>query len=172
MVDENRDSVLINSVTGAANWLMGHFGGREQSFEQFRRYSELPDSYFPAIYAKNSDFTPRFMVDIMAWLLEHSDSYPKTLDCLYRSPLRDDLASLGERYDIAQKYGDFTEGIIHVHHMAAIIDTPTPIVVVVMTDWMYLYRPIMNAIATMFAEYALELDQQLAADSTDAVGLG
>ena len=103
------------------------------------------------------------MTDVMAWLYNHCDDYAKTLDSLYRSPLREDLASVGETYTIAQKYGDYSNQNVDVHHVAALIDTPTPIVVVVMTERMPKHRSVMNAIATMLAEYSIELDQQTAA---------
>ena len=162
-VDANRDRVLINSVTSTARQMMGHFGSYEECREQYRRYSELPDDYFPDLFRNYSFFSARFMVDVMSYLQENSERYPKILDSLYRSPLRQDLESVGESYGVAQKYGDYTEQY-GVHHMAAIIDTPTPIVVVVMTENSPRHRLFMNAVATMLAEYSLELDQQLAAD--------
>jgi len=161
-VDSLRDRVLINSVTSTAKQLMGHFGSYEECREQYRRYSSLPDDYFPDQFWDYSFFSARFMTDVMAFLLDNSDSYPKILDSLYRSPLRQDLASVGEKYNVAQKYGDYTEQY-GVHHMAAIIDTPTPIAVVVMTSNVAKHRLMMNAIATMLAEYSIELDQQTAA---------
>lgn len=162
-VDASRDRVLINSVTSTAKQLMGHFGSYEECREEYRRYSKLPEDYYPDSFWKNSNFSSRFMTDVMAWLLDHRDSYPKIFDSLYRSPLRQDLASLGETYTIAQKYGDYDDQYVAVHHMAAIIDTPTPIAVVVMTSNVAKHRPMMNAISTMLAEYSIELDQQTAA---------
>ena len=162
-VDSLRDRVLINSVTSTAKQLMGHFGSYEECREEYRRYSSLPEDYYPDSFWKNSNFSSRFMTDVMAWLLDHRDSYPKIFDSLYRSPLRQDLASLGETYTIAQKYGDYDDQYVAVHHMAAIIDTPTPIAVVVMTSNVAKHRLMMNAIATMLAEYSIELDQQTAA---------
>ena len=163
-VDSLRDRVLINSVTSTAKQLMGHFGSAEDCREAYRRYSSLPDDYYPDIFRLSSYFSARFMTDVMASLLDHSDNYPKILDSLYRSPLREDLASVGENYQVAQKYGDYTDERVDVHHLAAIIDTPTPIAVVVMTDKLAKHRLLMNAISTMLADYSIELDQQYAAD--------
>lgn len=165
-VDTYRDRVLINSVTGPAKWLMGYFGSYQECREEYRRYSELPDDYFPDTFAMNSYFSARFMVDVMAWLLEHADRYPKTLDSLYRSPVRQDLTTVGEHYKVAQKYGDFADEYVNVHHMAAIIDTPTPIVVVVMTSGSRKHRLFMNEVSAMLADYSLELDRQTAADKS------
>lgn len=165
-VEAYRDAVLINSITSTALNLMRHFGSYEDSRREYRRYSTLPDDYFPDHFYYSSNFTARFMIDVMAWLVDHSDDYDKVLDSLYRSPLREDLASVGESYPVAQKYGDFFNQKVNVHHVAAVIGTPTPIAVVVMTQWVPVsrHRQVMNAIATMLAEYSLELDQQLAAD--------
>ena len=163
-VEYYRDRILINSVTEPAKWLMGHFGSYQKCREEYRRYSELPDDYFPDSFSVNSYFSARFMVDVMAWLLEHGDKYPKILDCLYRSPVRQDLTTVAEHYKVAQKYGDYADDFVNVHHMAAIIDTPTPIAVVVMTSGSRKHRMFMNEVSSMLADYSLELDQQLASD--------
>lgn len=163
-VEYYRDRVLINSVTQPAKWLMGHFGSYQDCREEYRRYSDLPDDYFPDSFRKNSYFSARFMVDVMACLLNNGDSYPKTLDSLYRSPLRQDLATVGEHYAVAQKYGDYADEYVNVHHMAAIIDTPTPIIVVVMTENTGKHRRFMDEVSAMLADYSITLDQQLASD--------
>ena len=164
VLDACRDRVLINSVNSTAQSLMGHFGSREECRKAYRTVSTLPEDYYQTCFYRQSYFTARFMTDVMTWLYNHSEEYAKTLDSLYRSPLREDLASVGENYAIAQKYGDYNNQNVDVHNVAAIIDTPTPIVVVVMTEWMPKHRSVMNAIATMLTDYALQLDEQLAAD--------
>lgn len=163
-LDAYRDRVLINSVNSTAHLLMDHFASREECRKAYRSVSTLPEDYYQDCFYRQSYFTARFMTDVMAWLYNHSEEYAKTLDSLYRSPLRADLASVGENYTIAQKYGDYTNQNVDVHHVAAIIDTPTPIVVVVMTEWMPKHRSVMNAIATMLTDYALQLDEQLVSD--------
>ena len=165
LLDADRDRVLINSVNSTAHSLMEHFGSREECRKAYRSVSTLPEDYYQPCFYLQSYFTARFMTDVMAWLYNYRDDYAKTLDSLYRSPLREDLASVGESYAIAHKYGDYNNEKVDVHHVAAIIDTPTPIVVVVMTEWMPKHRSVMNAIATMLTDYALELDEQLASDN-------
>lgn len=164
LLDADRDRVLINSVNSTAHSLMGHFDSPEDCRKAYCSVSTLPEDYYQPCFYRQSYFTARFMTDVMAWLYNHCDDYAKTLDSLYRSPLREDLASVGETYTIAQKYGDYSNQKVDVHHVAAIIDTPTPIVVVVMTEWMPKHRSVMNAIATMLTGYALELDEQLTSD--------
>ena len=48
--------------------------------------------------------------------------------------------------------------------MAAIIDTPTPIIVVVMTENTGNHRRFMDEVSAMLADYSITLDQQLASD--------
>ena len=71
--------------------------------------------------------------------------------------------SLKGRFDVAQKYGSYEEPNGNKNdHIAAIVYTPTPIIVTVMTRNVGDYQTRMAEIGEYLADYALELDAKAA----------
>jgi hypothetical protein len=65
-------------------------------------------------------------------------------------------------YGVAQKYGLFEQTHIGLdnHHCAAIIDTPTPIIVVVMTRNIDEFQARIADVGAYLADYSLRLDEK------------
>ena len=101
-----------------------------------------------------NDFSPRFMLNTLKTLYEEPERFPRILDYMKEACPGDYFRSiLGERYPIAQKYGQM-DGVLHT---AGIIYTPTPIILVVMCDHMYGQREAIERLAEAMADYSLNM---------------
>ena len=129
------------------------------------RFTDLPEDYFDEDFFVNSYYTARYMTQIMRTLCEGGEEqFPHVIE--YLLPAQPDgylNLSLKGRYDVAQKYGSYEEPNGNKNdHIAAIVYTPTPIIVTVMTRNVGDYQSRMAEIGEYLADYALELDAKVA----------
>ena len=112
-----------------------------------------------------NDFSPRFMLNTLKTLYDEPERFPRILDYMKDACPEDYFRGiLGDRYVIAQKYGQ-ADGVLHT---AGILYTPTPIILVVMCDHMYGQRDAIERLAEAMADYSLELDARLAEQKQQA----
>lgn len=124
----------------------------------FRTYCALSEEDLQKLGDKYQ-FTPRFMLNTLRTLYEEPERFPRIMDYLMdAAPGNYFEAKLEDRYDIAQKYGQW-EGVLHT---AGVIYTPTPILLVVMCDRLHGQREAIAEFAELFSDYALTLDARLA----------
>ena len=129
------------------------------------QYSSLPRDYFDPDFFDYSYYSARFMTQVMQTLYEGGEErFPHVLGCLLLAQPDSYLnLSLMGKYDVAQKYGAFQERNGNSNnHITAIVYTPTPIVVTVMTRNVKDYQNRMAEIGAYLADYSLELDEKLA----------
>ena len=138
------------------------------------RFTDLPEDYFDEDFFVNSYYTARYMTQIMRTLCEGGEEqFPHVIE--YLLPAQPDNylnIRLKGRFEVAQKYGSYEEPNGNKNdHIAAIVYTPTPIIVTVMTRNVGEYQLRMAEIGEYLADYALELDAkaaQLEADKAAA----
>lgn len=117
-----------------------------------------PESLHPEY--RNQYYTPRFMLNTLQTLYEEPERFPNIIECMLRTqPEEYFRQTLEGRWDVAQKYGQ-TGGTLN---NAGIIYTPTPVILVVMTDWVEDNMQLIGELAELFAEYSLTLDERAAA---------
>ncbi|MBQ9249326.1 MAG: hypothetical protein IJ179_03045 [Oscillospiraceae bacterium] len=129
------------------------------------RFTDLPEDYFDEDFYINSYYTARYMTQIMRTLCEGGEEqFPHVIE--YLLPAQPDNylnIRLKGRFDVAQKYGSYEEPNGNKNdHIAAIVYTPTPIIVTVMTRNVGDYQARMAEIGEYLADYALELDAKAA----------
>ena len=169
-------TALINSNNDSGHALVEYMGGTYagKCADQTIRLSGLPESYFTSDDFNNlSYYTARYMTHIMKTLYDGGEeAYPHVIEYLLDAQPNDYFNSdtnLKGSYSIAQKYGAFTEqNGNNNNHCAAIIYTPTPIVVVVMTRNVGDYQRRMAEVGAYLADYSLQLDEKQAALEREA----
>lgn len=160
-------SALINSNNDSGHALVDYLGGTYQgkASDQAIPYTDLSRDYFSQDFFDLSYYSARFMTQVMTTLYEGGEErFPHVLDCLLQAQ-PDNYMNLKLKgvYPVAQKYGAFTErNGNNNNHDAAIIYTPTPIVVVVMTRNVGNFETRIAEVGEYLANYSLELDDKLA----------
>ncbi|MBR1456655.1 MAG: serine hydrolase, partial [Oscillospiraceae bacterium] len=134
-------------------------------------YTDLPEDYFVEDFYQTSYYTARYITQVMTTLCAGGEErFPHVIE--YLLPAQPDAylnLSLKGRFDVAQKYGAYEEATGNKNnHVAAIIYTPTPIVVAVMTRNVGDFQARMAEVGAYLADYALELDAEIQARAEEA----
>ena len=163
---ESTALIYSNNDSGHSmvSWLGGTYNGK--CSDMTIKFTDLPDGYFDQDFYDVSYYTARYMTQVMRTLYQGGDAkFPHVLDYLKQAQPDDYYnrnAALKGSYTIAQKFGAYEEGNgNNNNHCAAVIYTPNPIVVTVMTRNVGEYQNIIAEVGGHLAEYALELDQKL-----------
>ncbi|MBO5496956.1 MAG: serine hydrolase, partial [Oscillospiraceae bacterium] len=154
--------VLVNSNNEYGHVLMDNVGGDLECRNYYLQFTDLPEEEFDPNYFNYSYFSARFMMDVMDRLYTRAEDYPHVIDLLKQAePGNFFRYGIGDDYEIAQKYGAFTEydGTVY-NHTAGIVYTPHPFVLVVMTRNLGFSNEIIGNFAKMFEEYTLTVDEQ------------
>lgn len=163
---ESTALVYSNNDSGHSmvSWLGGTYAGK--CSDMTIKFTDLPESYFEQDFYDVSYYTARYMTQVMSTLyLGGEEKFPHVLDYLKQAQPDDYYnrnTALKNNYTIAQKFGAYEEGNgNNNNHCAAVIYTPNPIVVTVMTRNVGEYQNIISAVGGHMADYALQLDQKL-----------
>ncbi|MBR5094992.1 MAG: hypothetical protein IK095_07860, partial [Oscillospiraceae bacterium] len=161
-------SALTRSNNDSGHVMVSYLGGtyRGKCSDQAIAYTSLAESYFPRDFFEYSYYSARFMTQVMRTLYEGGEErFPHVIEYLLPAQPGEYLdLTLGERYETAQKYGAFDEqNGYNNNHIAAIVYTPTPVIIVVMTRNVGDYQWRIAEIGQHLADYSLELDEALAA---------
>ena len=163
---ESTALIYSNNDSGHSmvSWLGGTYAGK--CSDQTIRFTDLPESYFTQDFKDVSYYTARYMTQVMRTLyLGGEEQFPHVLEYLKQAQPDDYYnrdSTLKASYTIAQKFGAYEEpNGNNNNHCAAVIYTPNPIVVTVMTRNVGGYQDIIAAVGRHLAETALELDQHL-----------
>ena len=127
--------------------------------------AHFPEDELPAGFFNTQKFSARFTLGIVQELYEHPDEYPDVLEYMkLAQPQEYFRCELEGEYEIAQKYGS-ADG---ANHTAGIIYTPSPILLVVMTNGLgaSFGNHLIGHVAKAIADYALLVDER--ADAWEA----
>jgi hypothetical protein len=163
---ESTALIYSNNDSGHSmvSWLGGTYSGK--CSDMTIKFTDLPESYFEQDFYDVSYYTARYMTQVMSTLYQGGDAaFPHVLDYLKQAQPDDYYnrnPALKGSYTIAQKFGAYEEGNgNNNNHCAAVIYTPNPIVVTVMTRNIGDYQSIIAEVGGHLADYALQLDQNL-----------
>jgi len=124
----------------------------------------LEEEQRPKGYYDRNLFSAHQLLDILTMLYESPETYPCVIGYMKQAqPDEFFHLNLGNRYEIAQKYG----AISGVANTAGIVYTPTPFLAVVMTQFVGLPGDVIGDVSEMLAEYTLLLDERLAQRQTE-----
>ena len=146
-----------------ANYLGGSYFGKCSDLSI--GYTDLDPAYFPREFSEKSYYSARYMTQVMRTLYEGGEErFPRVIEYLLQAQPNEYMnLKFKDKYPVAQKYGAYDEGNgYNNNHDAAIVYTPTPIIVVVMTRNVGDYQNHIADVANFLAEYSLTLDRELA----------
>lgn len=173
---ESTALTFSNNDSGHAlvEYMGGSYAGK--CADQIVKFTSLPESYFTSDDFNNlSYYTARFMTHVMKTLYDGGEeAFPHVIGYLLDAQPGEYYNSGNgpSSYAIAQKYGAFVEqNGNNNNHCAAIIYTPTPVIVVVMTKNVGDYQRIIAEVGSHLAGYALKLDEKKAAQEQEALAL-
>lgn len=116
----------------------------------------LSEESCPLAYEKTNSYSARFMLGLLLKLYRNSKDYPDMIDYMLRaSPGHFFRLTLEGQYDVAQKYGSHLPTL----NNAAIIYTPRPFLLTVLTANSGGAEIVLGDMAELFAEYTLTLDE-------------
>ena len=163
---ESTALIYSNNDSGHSmvSWLGGTYSGK--CSDMTIKFTDLPESYFEQDFYDVSYYTARYMTQVMRTLYQGGDAkFPHVLDYLKQAQPDDYYnrnSALKGSYTIAQKFGAYEEANgNNNNHCTAVIYTPNPIVVTVMTRNVGEYQNIIAEVGGYLADYALQLDQNL-----------
>ncbi len=159
------EEVLVNSDNDLAYSAMLYLAQPDVCRRMFCRYSDLSEDYYTWDFYGGSYFTARYMTDVMYSLFREPERFPRVIDCLKRAqPGHYFHLKLGDRVEIAQKYGTYRdEDEADWNHAAGIFYTPNPFILTVMTRYGGISETILGDLAELFCEYTLQMDERLKA---------
>ena len=129
------------------------------------KYASLDQAYYDQDFFDYSYYSARFITQVMETLCAGGEErFPHVIEnMLIAQPDSYLNLSLMGKYRVAQKYGAFQERNGNSNnHITAIVYTPTPIIVTVMTRNVDNFQQRMAEIGEYLANYSLELDEKLA----------
>ena len=129
------------------------------------KFASLDQAYYDQDFFDYSYYSARFITQVMQTLCEGGEErFPHVIENLLIAQPDSYLnLSLMGKYRVAQKYGAFQERNGNSNnHITAIVYTPNPIIVTVMTRNVDQFQQRMADIGEYLANYALELDGKLA----------
>ncbi len=165
---ESTALIYSNNDSGHAmvDYLGGTYNGKCSDLTE--KYTDLPADYFSQDFLDVSYYTARYMTQVMKTLYDGGEeAFPHVLEYLLAAQPDGYYnldSGLKNSYAIAQKYGAYEEANgKNNNHCAAIIYTPTPIVVVVMTRNVGEFQKRIAEVGAWLAEYSLTLDEKMPA---------
>lgn len=163
------EEVLVNSNNPIAYSTLLYIAQPDVCRKMFCRYSDLPEGYYTWDFYGGSYFTARFMTDVMSTLYRNTERFPRMTDCMKRAqPDHYFRLKLGDRWEVAQKYGSYQdEDGTDWNHTSGIIYTPHPFLLTVMTRYGGISETIIGDLAELFCEYTIQADSILPAEQPE-----
>lgn len=163
------EEVLVNSNNPIAYSTLLYIAQPDVCRKMFCRYSDLPEEYYTWDFYGGSYFTARFMTDVMSTLYRNTERFPRMTDCMKRAqPDHYFRLKLGDRWEVAQKYGSYQdEDGTDWNHTSGIIYTPHPFLLTVMTRYGGISETIIGDLAELFCEYTIQADSRLPAEQPE-----
>lgn len=161
IVDSNNTTghAVIEYIKGADYDESVDYSGK--CTDMITKYASMEESYYPDAFFKYSYYSARFMTEVLNTLYKGGDeAFPHIIDYMKQAlPQNYFNLTLGDRYTVAQKYGALTENDgTDNNHCAAIVYTPNPVCMTVMTRNVSNYENVIADMGEMLAEYTLVYD--------------
>lgn len=162
-VSEIEDLVLVNSSNPWAHAIRKYLGGDEVWRKDAMGYASLAESEYDPDYMQYCYFSTRFLNEVVETLYNESERFPNIIETMkLAEPTHYFRLSMEGVYDVAQKYGSYTDQQgSDWNSTTGIIYTPNPIIVTVMTVNVAGAETVISDAAVMMKNYALELDKKL-----------
>ncbi|MBQ9663803.1 MAG: hypothetical protein IJV40_11695 [Oscillospiraceae bacterium] len=160
-------TALVYSNNDSGHSMVSYLGGTYagKCSDMTEKFTDLPADYYSSDFIDVSYYTARYMTKVMKTLYDGGEEkFPHVIEYLLQAQpgaYYKRIPEMENTYQIAQKFGAYEEpNGNNNNHCTAIIYTPTPIVVTVMTRNVMDYQNVIALVGQHLAEYALELDRK------------
>ena len=155
--------ILTHSNNDWAHIIRDYLGGDDVWREEAKKYAQLKEEDYDPDYMDYCYFSNMYMTQVMETLYYEQERFPNVIECLLAAePGEYYKSTLEDKYEIAQKYGSFEDSRGEwFNHCSAIIYTPNPCIVTVMTSNVTKYETIIAKLGGILVDYTLQLDTQL-----------
>ena len=155
--------ILTHSNNDWAHVIREYMGGDTVWREDAKKFAQLKEEDYDPDYLDYCYFNNMYMTQVMETLYYEQERFPNVIDCLLDAePGEYYKSTLEDKYEIAQKYGSFQDSRGEwFNHCSAIIYTPNPCIVTVMTSNVTKYETIIAKLGDILVDYTLQLDTQL-----------
>ena len=155
--------ILTYSNNDWAHVIRTYLGGDAAWREEAKKFAQLKEEDYDPDYLDYCYFNNMYMTQVMETLYSESERFPNVINCLLAAePGEYYKSTMEDKYEIAQKYGSFQDSRgVWFNHCSAIIYTPNPCIVTVMTSNVTKYETIISKLGDILVDYTLQLDGQL-----------
>lgn len=155
--------ILTHSNNDWAHIIREYLGGDDVWREEAKKFAQLKEEDYDPDYLDYCYFSNMYMTQVMETLYTQQERFPNIINCLLAAePGEYYKSSLEDKYEIAQKYGSFEDSRGEkFNHCSAIIYTPNPCIVTVMTSNVTKYETIISKLGDILVDYTLQMDAQL-----------
>ncbi len=155
--------ILTYSNNDWAHIIRTYLGGDAAWREEAKKFAQLKEEDYDPDYMDYCYFSNMYMTQVMETLYSQSERFPNVINCLLAAePGEYYKSTMEDKYEIAQKYGSFQDSRgVWFNHCSAIIYTPNPCIVTVMTTNVTKYETIISKLGDILVDYTLQLDGQL-----------
>lgn len=155
--------ILTHSNNDWAHVIREYMGGDDVWREDAKKFAQLKEEDYDPDYLDYCYFNNMYMTQVMETLYFDSQRFPNVINCLLAAePGEYYKSTLEDKYEIAQKYGSFQDSRGEwFNHCSAIIYTPNPCIVTVMTSNVTKYETIISKLGDILVDYTLQLDSKL-----------
>ncbi len=159
-IENAQFKTLVQSNNNAADAMQSYLMGWQMSYHDYRilmaQYTTFTEDDFTDEYLLSNKFSPRFMVETLEYLYDHSDKYEQVIEYLKQAQPEQYFKREVDEYEIAQKYGYLEWQLNDV----AIVYTDAPFILVIFTKSVYRSVEAVGAICSIMCDYTNDLQQQ------------
>ena len=110
VVADIEEHILTYSNNDWAHAIRKYLGGDAKWREDAKQYAQLKEEDYSPDYLDYCYFNNRYMTQVMTTLYTQRERFPNVVECLLNAqPEGYYRQTLGEQYEIAQKYGSFED---------------------------------------------------------------
>lgn len=162
-VSQVEEHILTYSNNDWAHIIRKYLGGDAAWREAAKQYADLAEDDYDPDYLDYCYFNNRYMTSVMKTLYFERDRFPNVIECLLPAePGSYFKMTLGDQYEIAQKYGSFEDSRGQkFNHTTGIVYTPNPCIITVMTSNVTAYEKFIADAGKLLTDYTLQLDSRL-----------
>ena len=139
-------------------WFQLQLGGMAGFRRMQAEIAGVADDDLPADYYNTLNYSADFTMGVLKELYYNQETYPRVIDFMHSANDQYVKIRLRQKYDVAHKYG----GGDGTWNIAAIVYSPTPFLVSIMSYHAGGGAAMLNDIIQLLADYTDTLDQRLA----------